>query len=400
LCEAASGPLGQRCLTLFTQQNRDSFIRTATAMYDHWIAQRIQSIEVSGIRKVFDLARSLKDPVDLSIGVPDFDVAEPVKAAAIKAINRGQNAYTLTQGIPELRTAIHAEVRRRYPRGDRETFVTSGTSGGLVLALLTTINPGDEVIIFDPYFVLYAQFIPIVGGKVVVIDTYPDFRIDIAKVEAALTPRTKAIIVNNPANPTGVVYDSQTLHALAQLAHERRVLLISDEVYSAFCYDSPFASPAEVNDDVLVLDGFSKAHAMTGWRLGYCHGPRPLIEQMIKLQQLTFVCAPTFSQHAGIAALAVDQSAVLAEYKRKRDRIYNGLKDRFEIVKPGGAFYIFPKAPRGTGQEFVAEAIRNNLLCIPGMVFSRRDTHFRLSFAASDKTLDRGVEILNRLAAP
>jgi aspartate aminotransferase/aminotransferase len=367
-------------------------------MHDHWIAQRMRSIEVSGIRRVFDLARSLKDPVNLSIGVPHFDVPAPVKTAAIQAIQRGDNAYTVTQGIPELRNKLQGEIRQRYPHADRETFVTSGTSGGLVLALWTTINPGDEVIVFDPYFVMYPHFITIAGGTPVVIDTYPDFRIDVTRVEAAITPRTKAVIVNSPANPTGAVHERQALRDLARLAADRRVLLISDEVYRAFCYDQPFASPAEFNEDVVVLDGFSKSYGMTGWRLGYCHGPRRLIEEMIKLQQFTFVCAPSMVQHAGVTALDMDLSAVFSDYQQKRDRLYNGLKDRFEIVKPGGAFYMFPRVPWGTGEEFVTEAIRNNLLCIPGGAFSRRDTHFRLSYAASDQTLDRGIEILNRLA--
>ena len=170
-------------------------------MHDHWIAQRMGSFEVSGIRKVFDLARSLKDPVNLSIGVPHFDIAPSVKAAAIRAIERGDNAYTMTQGIPELRTKIHADVVERYHHADRETFLTSGTSGGLVLALLATVNPGDEVILFDPYFVLYRHFIAVVGGKSVFVDTYPDFKIDVNKVEAASPRKPKRSWSTIPATP-------------------------------------------------------------------------------------------------------------------------------------------------------------------------------------------------------
>jgi aspartate aminotransferase/aminotransferase len=367
-------------------------------MHDHWIADRMRSIEVSGIRQVFDLARSLKDPVNLSIGIPHFDVPAPVKAAAHEAIDRGLNAYTVTQGIPELRAKIQADVRRRYDHPDREVVITSGTSGGLVLALLCTINPGDEVILFDPYFVMYPHFITIAGGKPVVLDTYPDFRIDVSRVEAALTPRTKAIIVNSPANPTGVLHPRASLAELARLAKRRDVLLLSDEVYRAFCYEGEFASPAEFNEDVVVLDGFSKAYAMTGWRLGFCHGPRRLIEEMTKLQQFTFVCAPSVVQYAGVAAWDHDISGHVTDYRRKRDRVYDGLKGRFDVVKPGGAFYIFPRVPWGTGTEFVTEAIHNNLLIIPGGVFSRVDTHIRISYAASDETIERGLDILNRLA--
>jgi aspartate aminotransferase/aminotransferase len=362
-----------------------------------WIAKRMQSIESSGIRKVFELARSLKDPVNLSIGQPHFDVPAPIKQAAHAAIDRGANAYTVTQGIPELRDKIKADVHKRYSHADREVVVTSGTSGGLVLALLCTVNPGDEVILFDPYFVMYPHLVTLAGGTPVLIDTYPDYQIDVDRVRAALTPRTKAILVNSPANPTGVVLPKQTLRDLARLAQERGVLLLSDEVYRVFCYDEPFASPVEFNEETVVFDGFSKAYGMTGWRLGFAHGPRLLIEEMIKLQQFTFVCAPSMVQHAGVAAWDYDVSSIVADYRRKRDLIYAGLKDHFEMVKPIGAFYCFPKAPWGTATEFVSEAIRNNLLIIPGVTFSRRDTHFRISYAAEDATIKRGIEILVRL---
>jgi aspartate aminotransferase/aminotransferase len=369
-------------------------------MHEEWIAERMKHIEVSGIRRVFDLAANLKDPVNLSIGQPHFPVPAPIKAAAKAAIDQDKNGYTSSQGIPELRNKILADVRKRFPiNGDRELFITSGTSGGLALALSCTLDPGDEVIVFDPYFVMYPHFITMAGGKTVVVDTYPDFRIDVAKVRAAISPRTKAIIVNSPTNPTGIVHSRESLRQLAMLARERNILLMSDEVYRAFCYDEPFASPLEFNEDTLVLDGFSKSYGMTGWRLGYAHGPRRLIDEMIKLQQFTFVCAPSIVQWAGIAALDVDVSAIVADYKRKRDRLVTGLKDRYELVAPGGAFYLFAKAPWGTGSDFVTEAIHNNLLIIPGNAFSRHDTHFRISYAVTDQTLERGIEILRRLAS-
>ncbi len=363
-----------------------------------WIAARMTHIESSGIRKVFELARSLKDPVNLSIGQPHFDVPAPIRAAAHAAIDAGANGYTVTQGIPELRQKIQAAVDRQFGHADREVFITSGTSGGLVLAILCTVNPGDEVVIFDPFFVMYPHLVRLAGGTPVLVDTYPDFQIDPDRVRAALTPRTKAILVNSPANPTGVVYARDRLRDLALLARERGILLLSDEIYRAFCYDTPFSSPAEFSEDVVVFDGFSKAYGMTGWRLGYVHGPRRLVQEMIKLQQFTFVCAPSMVQYAGVAAWDCDVSGYSADYHRKRDRLYEGLRERFEVVKPGGAFYMFPKAPWGTGTAFVEEAIRNNLLIIPGQVFSRHDTHFRLSYAAEDATIERGIDILNRLA--
>ena len=368
-------------------------------MHERWIAERMHHVEVSGIRKVFELAAQLKDPVNLSIGQPDFPVPTPIKEAAKAAIDADRNAYTVTQGIAELRSKIAADLRRRYPtHADREIVITSGTSGGLVLALLCTINPGDEVVVFDPYFVMYPQFIRLAGGTPVCVDTYPDFQINLDRVHAALTPRTKAIVVNSPGNPTGVVYPKATLRGLARLAKERDIMLMSDEVYSAFCYDGPFASPAEDNEHTVVFDGFSKAYGMTGWRLGFCHGPRRLIDEMTKLQQFTYVCAPSVVQVAGTVALDTDMRATVADYRRKRDRMVEALSSRYELAGAGGAFYLFPKAPWGSGTEFVSEAIRNNLLIIPGGTFSQRDTHFRISYAASDRTLERGIEILQRLA--
>lgn len=368
-------------------------------MHDNWLARRTRLIEVSGIRKAFDLAGRLADPINLSIGQPDFPVPAAAKEAAKAAIDRDLSGYTITQGIAPLRDRLLADVQARHPGSDdRAVIVTSGTSGGLSLALLCTIDPGDEVVIFDPYFVMYPHFITLAGGTPVVVDTYPDFRIDLDKVRAALTPRTKAILVNSPANPTGVVLDRATLRGLAELARERDLILFSDEVYRAFSYEGSFASPLEFNAETVVFDGFSKAYGMTGWRLGYCHGPRRLIEEMTKLQQFTFVCAPSMVQHAGLAALEADMSPIVAAYRAKRDRLVAALKDDYELVAPGGAFYLFPRVPWGTGAEFVAEAVKNNLLVIPGATFSRRDTHFRVSYAASDATLERGIDVLRRLA--
>jgi aspartate aminotransferase/aminotransferase len=268
-----------------------------------------------------------------------------------------------------------------------------------MLALMVLLNPGDEVIVFDPYFVMYDSLSAVVGGKVVYIDTYPDFRIDLDRVAKAITPRTKAIIFNSPANPTGTVAGEAEIRGLAELAARRNVVLISDEIYQAFCYDRPFVSPAQYNPQTLVIDGFSKKYGMPGWRLGFAHGPSAIIQEMIKLQQYSFVCAPQPVQWAGAVAMDVDMSAEIEAYRRKRDLVVAGLADRYELVQPGGAFYVFPKVPWGTGMEFVTRAIeKHQLLIIPGNVFSRRDTHFRISYAASDAVLERGIEALRTLA--
>lgn len=367
-------------------------------MNDAWIADRMRYIEASGIRKAFDMSKAMKDPINLSIGLPDFDVAGPVKAAAIEAIEQGHNAYTVTQGIPELRGKLQAAIDAEFRHSDRQVLVTSGTSGALLLALCTVVNPGDEVILFDPYFVMYNNLVALAGGTSVLVDTYPDFRVNTARVAAAITPRTKCVLVNSPANPTGVVASLEEMKALALLCRERGVLLISDEVYRAFCYDHPFATPATWNDDVMVVDGFSKAHGMTGWRLGFAHGPSRLIQEMAKLQQFSFVCAPSHVQYAGVVALDQDLTTQVDAYRRKRDAVVEALGEEFDLPLPEGAFYAFPRAPWGTATEFVAEAIRRNLLIIPGNVFSKRDSHFRISYAVDDRTLARGLEILRELA--
>ena len=369
-----------------------------TGGVDNWISARSRAFDSSGIRKVFDLAAKLKDPINLSIGQPDFDVPEAVRNACIEAIQGRKNAYSPSQGIGPLRERMRADVQRRFGHQDRDVFISSGTSGGLVLTMFAMVDPGDEVIIFDPYFVMYPPLVKLVGGVPVIIDTYPDFRIDIERVKAAITPRTKLILFNSPGNPTGVTASSQEVRELAELAAKHNIALVSDEIYSQFVYDGPLATPADFNPNTIVIDGFSKSHAMTGWRVGWVHGPQTLIETMIKLQQYSFVCAPQPAQWAGLAALDVDMAGYCADYRHKRDLISAGLKDRFEFTESGGAFYLFPKAPWGTGSEFVTAAIQRGILIIPGNIFSARDSHFRISYAAPEPTLQRGIEALNRLA--
>ncbi|MGL4551242.1 MAG: pyridoxal phosphate-dependent aminotransferase, partial [Gemmataceae bacterium] len=249
-----------------------------------------------------------------------------------------------------------------------------------------------------PYFVMYPHLVRLAGGVPVFVETYPDFALDVDEVRAAITPRTRAVLVNSPANPTGRVAPEGELRDLARLCAEREVLLISDEIYAGFCFDGPFVSPAGFNEHALVIDGFSKSHGMTGWRLGYAHGPKRLIEEMTKLQQFTFVCAPSMVQHAGLAACDYDIAKHVSDYRAKRDLMVAGLGDLYDLGSPGGAFYLFPAAPGGSGAAFVERAIAAGLLIIPGSVFSGRDTHFRLSYAAPEATLRRGVEALRKLA--
>jgi aspartate/methionine/tyrosine aminotransferase len=372
-----------------------------------WLANRTATFDASGIRKVFDLAAKMANPINLSIGQPDFAVPDSIKEAAVAALRGDKNGYSVTQGVAELRERLQTQIDEQYRHPDRRVLITSGTSGALVLSVLAMINPGDEVIVFDPYFVMYPALVGMVGGKCVTIDTYPDFRIDPERVAAAITPRTKMILLNSPANPTGAVAGELEVRALAELAATHNIALVSDEIYSVFCYDGPLVSPAQWNEQTIVVDGFSKTYGVTGWRLGFMHGPAAIIDKLTMLQQYTFVCAPHPLQWAALAALDVDMSEHIHAYKRKRDTVVAGLEEAgYSVTKPGGAFYVFPQVPQNTGKasgakvsgsEFVARAIANELLIIPGGIFSRRDTHFRISYAASDETIQRGLQVLKQL---
>ncbi|MFC1738088.1 pyridoxal phosphate-dependent aminotransferase [Planctomycetota bacterium] len=365
------------------------------------MADRTKLIDSSGIRRVFSLASSLKNPVNFSIGQPDFDVPEELKAEAIKAIEAGENKYSQTAGNAELKEKIAGRVEAEFGWNKTSILITSGTSGGLLLAFMSLINRGDEVIIPDPYFVIYKHIINMLGGKCVFVDSYPNFELPIEKIADSVTEKTKLIILNSPCNPTGAVYSQQQIKTLAEVAAEKDVIVLTDEIYNQFCYEGPCTSIAKYYEKSLVLRGFSKSFAMTGWRLGYAAVHETLtdvIEQMTKIQQYTFVCAPTPFQKAAIPALDYDVSDKVEIYRKKRDLIVEGLKDKFEITKPGGAFYVFPKAPGSSATEFVERAITNNVLVIPGNVFSEKDTHFRISYATSNDKIQQGVEILRRLA--
>jgi aspartate aminotransferase/aminotransferase len=364
-----------------------------------WLADRTASFDSSGIRKVFDLAAKMENPINLSIGQPDFAVPDAIKNAAIAAIRADRNGYSVTQGIAELRQALQQQTDAELGHADRRVLVTSGTSGALLLSILALVNPGDEVIVFDPYFVMYPALVGMVGGKAVFVDTYPDFRIDPAKVAAAITPRTKLILFNSPANPTGAVAAEADVRALAELAAQHNIALVSDEIYREFCYDAPLVSPTRWNDQTIVIDGFSKTYGVTGWRLGFMHGPSAIIDKLTMLQQYTFVCAPHPLQYAAVAALEVEMSEHVATYRHRRDMVVEGLRAAgYEVNQPGGAFYVFPKAPGDlTGSGFVTKAIQNELLIIPGNVFSQHDTHFRISYAANEATIERGLAVLRQL---
>ena len=356
-------------------------------------------LDSSGIRKVFDMAAAMKRPIDFSIGQPHFDVPDYVKTAAISAIRRGRNRYTVTQGIPSLRAAIQRMLKKSRGIEPEGLIVTSGVTGGLFLALQVLVNPGDEVIFADPYFVMYKHITNLCGGVPVCVDTYPDFTLTAARLAKHITPKTRMVLLNSPSNPTGRIIPAPELKRIAALCRKHKLLVISDEIYDCFAYEQEAHSIASIYPNTLLLGGFSKSHALTGWRVGYAAGPKEITGEMAKLQQYSFVCAPSFAQEAAAAALGRKFHNFAADYRRKRDLVYKALVDAgYDVVKPDGAFYFFPRCPWGTDQEFVAEAIRRELLIIPGSVFSERNTQFRMAYAASDSTIARGLKVLRGLA--
>jgi aspartate/methionine/tyrosine aminotransferase len=363
------------------------------------LSDRVMAIKPSGVRKIFDLANKVKNPIDLSIGEPDFDIPEPIKEEGIKWIRAGFNKYTPSGGIPELREKLLHYVRGKGIISD-DVIVTAGVTGGILLALMVTLNPGDEVIIPDPYFVLYEYQVLLLGGKPVFVDTYPDFRLKEERLREAITDKTRIILVNSPNNPTGMVCSKEELDMVARVAREKNLIVFSDDIYDRFVYEDGLGRDymGQRYDKTLTFGGFSKTWSMTGWRIGYVAGPQEIIQCMVTMQQYVFSSINSFAQKAALLALDYYTDELIEGYKRKRDLIYEGLKDKYDVVKPEGAYFIFPQVPGGDGDLFVERALGNNLFVIPGSVFSMRKSHVRISFAVKEEALLKGIEILRRMA--
>lgn len=388
------------------------------------LSDRALAIDASGIRRVFELVSGMKDPINLSIGQPDFHVPDTLKKAAVHAINHDQNGYTLTQGTPELRARIAAHLEHdvgwkcALKTGDPGPglMVTSGTSGALLLSFLGLLSPGDEVVIPDPYFVSYPGLATMCGAEAVLCDTYPDFRMTAERVEPRLTDRTKAVLYCSPSNPAGVALSAGQCRDLLDLCRSRGVMLIADEIYDEFSFSSARTqaaagdakdlrcpSPARFEGSeggVLLIRGLGKTYGCTGWRLGYAAGPEPLISAMTRMQQYTFVCAPSPLQAGALAAFDTDMRPTVSAFEKRRDLVVGMLSAVTEVAVPDGAFYAFVRVPEKlgmTGTQFFEKCVEREVLVIPGKIFSTRDTHFRLSFAAPDEKLSRGLEIIASL---
>ncbi|MEK6706136.1 MAG: aminotransferase class I/II-fold pyridoxal phosphate-dependent enzyme [Bdellovibrionota bacterium] len=384
------------------------------------IAERMKSLEASGVRKMFELAASMKNPIDFSLGQPHFDVPQRVKDVAIKSILEGRNRYTVTGGVPEFREAIRASLSEEGVHSE-DMIAVAGGSGGLVLALLSLVDPGTDVFVPDPYFATYGHMISLAGGVPRWIDTYPDFRFTAERLESAVNAtasssvrghpkkgRPGVLLFNSPVNPTGVAYTAAEISTLAQAARRIGLQVISDEVYDHFSYDHPHECWLKHDPGAVLVRTFGKTWGMTGWRSGFAAGPKAVIEAMSILQQFTFVCVNTPAQWASIEALKTDVSELIEGYRKKRDMVYEGLKQAYSLHKPEGAFYVYPKVPVtnpignnkdvSAADEFMRRCIENEILVVPGKTFSQKNTHFRISFAVNDETLKRGIDRLVKIA--
>jgi aspartate aminotransferase len=363
------------------------------------LSERVRNVRPSGVRKIFDMARKVKDPVNLSIGEPDFDIPLPIKQEGIDWIQKGFNKYTPSGGIPDLREKLLGHLRSDGITCD-DVVITAGVTGGILLAFLVTLNPGDEVIIPDPYFVMYEYQVILLGGHPVFVDTYPDFKLKEEALRNAITERTKIIIINSPNNPTGAVYSREELEMVARVAREKDVLVFSDDIYDRFNYEhvGPLSYLGQFYPNTVTFGGFSKTWAMTGWRVGFAAGPKEIIDSMVTMQQYVFSSINSIGQKAAIFALDYNTADLIEKYKKKRDLIYEGLKDKYCVLEPKGAYYIFPEVPDGDGDRFVERALEKKLFIIPGSVFSRRKSHVRISFAAEESAILKGIEIMRSLA--
>ena len=348
------------------------------------MTRRVDCIRSSAIRRIFEKAAGMPDVVNLSIGQPDFAVPAQVKDAMVDAIHQDKTGYTPSAGLPGLRRWAAGK------EGKEDAIITPGATAAIFLTYSVLLEESDELIIFDPYFVVYPDLCRFLGITPVVANTKEDYSIDCTALRNSITPRTKAILVNTPNNPSGHVISEDEKRSLLQIAEEHDLWIISDEVYEKFDYEGQFVSFRDYPRSI-VINGFSKSLAMTGLRVGYAAGPSSMINAMVKLQQYSFVCAPSIAQHA---VSDCDISKEVLGLKRKRDMLYDGLKDSYNIVKPEGAFYMYIKLEGISGTRFSEMCLDNGLLVVPGGAFSRKDDHVRLSFAADEEDIRKGIGIL------
>ena len=375
----------------------------------------VSAVPPSGIRKFFDLAQTMTGVISLGVGEPDFPTPWSAREAAIHALEHGATTYTSNSGLLELRELVCADLAARYGVGydpGTECLVTSGVSEGLDLALRALLNPGDEVIVPEPCYVAYAPCVAFAGGTPVPVAMDPDegYRLDAGRIAAVVTPRTKGVLFGSPSNPTGAAQSAEDLAALAALAVREDFWLLADEIYDRLTYTGTHTSTASVpgaHDRTVLLGGFSKSYAMTGWRVGYVCAPAPLASLMHRIHQYTMLCAPHVSQVAAVEALRSGQDDVaemVADYDRRRRLFVKGLDELgLTCPEPGGAFYAFPSI-RSTGlssQDFAEQLLaQEKVAVVPGDVFGPSgEGHVRCSYATALPLLEQALERIGRFCA-
>lgn len=360
------------------------------------LSNRVRAIDYSVIRKAFSFGRK-KGVINLTIGQPDFETPDYLKKSAQKAISEGQNKYTETKGLLELRKMISAKLfSDGIVRNEEEIIITSGTTSGIFMTLFSLINPGDEVIIFAPYFIAYLEIIKLLGGKAKIVRTNRDFQPDIDQLKKLISKNTKAIIINSPNNPTGVVYPKEVIEQVVEVAKGENIYIISDEIYSSLVFDqTKVFSPAQIYPSTIVINGISKMASATGWRVGFVAGPKEIVDAIEKIQQYTNVCAPSVFQYASIEAIlkTVDKK-IIDLYQKRRDITYKALKENFEVVKPLGAFYLFVKLEI-SGTVFAKKLLDKDVAVVPGEAFGKDfKNYIRISFAIDDQKLKKALIII------
>lgn len=381
-------------------------------MRDSYISTRVAGLKPSGIRKFFDIAATMQDVISLGIGEPDFTSPPPVIEAGIRSIQAGDTHYTSNAGIMELRKALAAHLELRYGvsyHPEKEIIITVGGSEALYLAATALLDPGDEMIIPTPCFVSYQAQAILAGGAAVEVPCRMENNFDIEpqEIAAAVTPRTKAILLGFPNNPTGAVASRDRLLEVAKLAEERDLVVISDEIYDRLVYGQPhvcFPSLPGMRQRTLLLGGFSKDYAMTGWRIGYACGPEEILKGLLRIHQYTVMCAPTMSQKAALAGLQQGEEYVIEmieEYDRRRRLIVKGLNEiGLPTFEPRGAFYAFPKVSV-TGLDDETFSMRlleeEHVAAVPGNSFGAGGEGFvRCSYATAYEKIEEALKRIQR----
>lgn len=377
-----------------------------------YISKSVQAMRPSGIRRYFDIVATMEDVVSLGIGEPNFVTPEHIMQAGIDSMLRGETGYTSNSGTLALRRAVAAHIEQRYGLAydpDHEILITVGVSEALFLALKAILDPGDEVLVVEPCFVANPAAVEMAGGVAVMVGTRveDEFQVTAAALEAKITPRTKAILISYPNNPTGAVLTLEHMREIADVAERHDLLVLSDEIYERLVYDwqhIAFAALPRMRERTIVLSGMSKAYAMTGWRIGYVTAPAPLMEAMRKLHQFLIMSAPTMGQAAALEALEHGELAVgymVGEYDRRRRMIVDGFNSLgLRCFEPRGAFYAFPSiAVTGMTDEQFCDALlhEERVAVIPGSAFGASGAGFvRASYATSDAQIERALERMGR----